>query len=550
MESTENKKKRPHIVIFNPDEMRWDCLGHIGINPATRTPFLDTFAASEAVSFDSAFCQNPVCVPSRCSFFTGLYPHVHGHRTMQHLLHGHEASLFSELKEAGYYVWMNTRNDLVAGQIPGLAESHASEIFYGEEGFRPPKPENPSPRGKQGDKNFYSHYEGRLRSDENGVCRTADDCVVDAAIDRILHPVDDRPMCLFLGLFYPHTPYTVSEPYFSAIDRSLLPRRASRGTGKPAMEEALRSRMGMEEYSEEDWNELRACYLGMCMKIDDQFRRLCDALKEAGIYDDTLIVFLSDHGDYAGNYDLPEKSQNTFEDCLTRVPLLVKPPEGRATDPGVSGALVELVDFYATVMDYAGVEPEHDHFGRSLRPVLADRGAAHREYVFCEGGRRPGELQSDEYHSVCGASGVIPPASLYWPKQTAQTIDDAHCKGTMIRDRDWKYVHRGTGAHELYDLRNDPLEEHNLFGEAAYGEEVLRLRMAMLDWYQTTCDVVPKKADARSTEKMTWHSLKGSVPEDMKETVFQLYREGMGLAAIKVRIAELLRERQEKIKNE
>ena len=77
---------KPNIVIFNPDEMRWDTMSHMG-NPAARTPFLDEFARQDGVSFSNAYCQNPVCVPSRCSFFTGLYPHVNGHRTMQHLLH-------------------------------------------------------------------------------------------------------------------------------------------------------------------------------------------------------------------------------------------------------------------------------------------------------------------------------------------------------------------------------------------------------------------------------------------------------------------------------
>ena len=84
--------KKPNIIIFNPDEMRADTLGHLG-NPAAVTPNLDKFACEEAVSFSNAFCQNPVCVPSRCSFFTGLYPHVNGHRTMSYLLHDGEDSL-------------------------------------------------------------------------------------------------------------------------------------------------------------------------------------------------------------------------------------------------------------------------------------------------------------------------------------------------------------------------------------------------------------------------------------------------------------------------
>ena len=89
--------KRPNIIIFNPDEMRTDTMSHMG-NPAAVTPFLDEFQSTEAVSFRNAYCQNPVCVPSRCSFFTGLYPHVHGHRTMAHLLRPGESSLFLELK--------------------------------------------------------------------------------------------------------------------------------------------------------------------------------------------------------------------------------------------------------------------------------------------------------------------------------------------------------------------------------------------------------------------------------------------------------------------
>ena len=123
------ERKRPHIIIINPDEMRWDTMGHMG-NRAAHTPFLDSLAVHEAVSFDHAYCQNPVCVPSRCSFFTGLYPHTRGHRTMKYLLHEGETSLFQQLHNAGYYVWLNGRNDLIAGQITGLENEHADEIYY------------------------------------------------------------------------------------------------------------------------------------------------------------------------------------------------------------------------------------------------------------------------------------------------------------------------------------------------------------------------------------------------------------------------------------
>ena len=532
--------RKPHIVIFNPDEMRYDCVGHLGHNPAALTPFLDEFVREEAVSFDRAFCQNPVCVPSRCSFFTGLYPHVRGHRTMTYMLHQEESSLFTELLKEGYYVWMNTRNDLVAAQIPGLLESHAAEIYYSSGDYIPQSSENSNPRGQMGDKNFYSHYVGKLNCDENGISRSDDDCIVDAAIHRIMHPVDDRPMCLFLGLFYPHTPYNVEEPYFSAIDRSKLPPRAARGVGKPLIHQALRDRYGMDSYTEEDWNELRGVYHGMCLKLDGQFCRLVQALKDADIYDDTLIVILSDHGDFAGDYDLPEKAQNSFEDCLTRVPLIIKPPKSEPVDPGVSESLVELVDFYATVMDYVGVEPDHTQFGKSLRAVVADRSKKVRNVVYCEGGRLPGETHCDEYHAACGPTGVLPKIAMYWPRQDAQRDDEAHTKGTMIRGDRWKYIHRTSGAHELYDLEADPREEHNIYGQPGTEAVTAELRMKMLDWFQSTSDIVPKKPDARFPFKMVWQKIGRNFPPEAEPLAREIYSKGAGLAALPALLQQAL----------
>lgn len=525
-------KKRPNIVIFNPDEMRWDALAHMGINPAAITPNLDEFAKNEAVSFSEAFCQNPVCVPSRCSFFTGLYPHVRGHRTMQHMLHEDESSLFSELKNAGYYVWMNDRNDLVAGQIPGLYESHADEIHSGKKDPRVispdhNKPVNPGIRGEKGSKFYYSHFQGELTTNKEGVNYTSDDSDIDRCIEMFGEDHGEKPIVAFLGLFYPHCPYGVEEPYFSAIDRKKLPPRASKGVGKPLMQEELRSHMGIDQLEEKDWDELRAVYLGMCMKIDAQFKRLCDGLKEKGVYDDTLIVLLSDHGDFCGDYSLPEKSQNTFEDCLVRVPFLIKPPKGEKVDPGVSNSLVELVDFYRTVMDYAGVEPDHDQFGVSLRSVVEDRNKEVREYVFSEGGRMPYEWQADEYHGVCGKNGSIPEVSDYWPKQISQTNGDAHIKGTMIRDHRYKYIKRANGKDEFYDLEKDRLEEKNEIDNPQYKDEIFKLKNAMLDWYQATCDIVPRKVDNRIRRSQV-EAMTAGLSEEVRADIFKQYEEGLG----------------------
>ena len=525
--------KKPHIIIFNPDEMRADSLAHLG-NPAAITPNLDGFAANDAVSFSRAYCQNPVCVPSRCSFLTGLYPHVRGHRTMSYLLHPGEETLFSELRRGGYYVWMNSRNDLLAGQIPGWAESHADEIYYGELERAPPGPENHAIRGSKGSKYYYSHFQGRLSTDETGRNYSNDDDVVDAAIKRILNPPDDRPICLFLGLMYPHVAYSVEEPYYSAIDRKCLPERikSENCTGKAKILALIREYAAMGEFTEDDWNELRAVYLGMCMKIDAQFGRLLSALQDAGLYDDCAIFFLSDHGDFTGDYDLPEKAQNSFEDCLTRVPLLVKPPKGVDIIPGISNALTELVDFYATALDFAEVPASHTHFGRSLRKNLIDHDNILRKFSCCEGGRLPEETHCDEYHSYGANASGAPESMSYWPKLMAQTDNEAHAKGIMIRNDRYKYVSRVSDKDELYDLVNDPGEAKNLFLDPNMADVIISMRKDMLKWLQETSDIVPFEYDQRFTPDMALARLKNITHKEDEAVVRKMLADGVSFVEI------------------
>src|SRR5210317_787290 len=124
--------RRPNIIIFNPDQWRSDVMGCHG-NPAAVTPVVDAFVQTEGVSFSNAFCQNTVCTPSRCSFMTGWYPHVRGHRTMYHMLHPewNEPNLLKILKDNGYHVWWGGKNDLTPGQ--------ESVDPYCHERFRPTK---------------------------------------------------------------------------------------------------------------------------------------------------------------------------------------------------------------------------------------------------------------------------------------------------------------------------------------------------------------------------------------------------------------------------
>ena len=214
----------------------------------------------------------------------------------------------------------------------------------------------------------------------------------------------------------------------------------SKKKDKSVIMNEIHKRMHNENLTEDEWNEIRATYLGMCMKVDYQFGRIVNALKEKGIYDDTAIFFLSDHGDFTGDYSLVEKAQNTFEDCLVRVPFIIKPPADYQVDAGINNNLTELIDFYATAMDMAGVKPNHTHYGNSLVKNLKDKNLKNRDFVCCEGGREAGEIHCDEYHTK-GPNG---PAiySDYYPRQNSQKDDLAHAKGIMLRDERYKFISR------------------------------------------------------------------------------------------------------------
>jgi arylsulfatase A-like enzyme len=505
MTDTPDRTKLPHLLIFNPDQWRADVMGHLG-NAAAVTPNLDRFVEQDAVSFRYAFCQNTVCTPSRCSFMTGWYPHVRGHRTMYHMLHVEdgETNLLKVLKDNGYFVWWGGKNDLVPGQ-DGCGEHCDVKFSPTEEDWQrwglTPREGNHGGdlawRGEPEGDNYYSFYKGRLDKGDEKVYADGDWAMVLGALDLINTYDGDQPLCIFLPLTYPHPPYCVDEPFYSAIDRHALPPRAPtpEWAGKPSILKGIAENQGLGGWTEDRWNELRAVYYGMCARLDHQFGLLMDALQTRDLYDDTAVFLFSDHGDFTGDYGLVEKTQNTFEDCLSRVPFIVKPPADTPVKPRVSDALVELVDFPATVYALTGIDPGYDHFGRSLLPLIAGQTDQHRDAAFCEGGRRFGEPQAMELQSTSAADTT----NLYGPRLKLQITDDGpyHTKAAMCRTHSFKYVRRHYELDELYDLQADPQEMHNLVNDPAHAATLARLKERMLKWYMETCDVVPRQTDQR-----------------------------------------------------
>lgn len=505
--------KKPHILIFNPDQMRADALHHLG-NAASVTPNMDKLL-EDGVSFRNAFCQNPVCTPSRCSFMSGWYPHVTGHRTISYLMHEDDPVLLKELRDNGYYVWMNNRNDLLAGQVEGLIDSACDERV---------KPSNKiehfeGDRGEPGSDTFYSFYYGKVET-KNEEFHDGDYDDVQQLIEFIKNKPTDKPVCMFLGLFNPHPPYMAPEKYLDMIDRYKLPDRIEapeNWEGKASILKGLHELQNMGNWTEEKWNELRATYLAMCARVDYMFGMIVDALKEADMYDDTAIFIFSDHGDYTGDYGIVEKVQNSFEDCLTNVPFIVKPHKEIEVQPGINDALVELIDFYGTVEDFVGMEPTHTHFGKSLRNVLSGQEETNREVVFCEGGRLAEERHCTE---TAKRKAHLNKNSEYYPRLSLQaSYGPEHTKATMCRSKDYKYVRRLYEQDELYDLKNDPKELNNLINDPSYKDIVTDLKEKTLTWYQETCDVVPFEEDDRFSNEMLLDMLRTRVSKEKYEEI-------------------------------
>ncbi|MCK9478461.1 MAG: sulfatase-like hydrolase/transferase [Firmicutes bacterium] len=487
--------KCPNIIIFNPDQFRADALAHLG-NPASVTPNLDKIQEKDAVSFRYAFCQNPVCTPSRCSFMSGWYPHVRGHRTMHHMMRSDEPVLLKTLMDAGYYVWWGGKNDLV--------QKHRINQYcsFKNEPKTPLKPaagaEYRQRRGEPDGDNFYSFYVGQIKTWKDSVNFDSDWHNVTEAVKFIKNPPADQPFCIYLSLTFPHPPYAVEEPWYSTIDRKKVCDRISTPldwSKKPSILKGIHDRQGLYGWTEERWTELQSTYLGMCARVDYQFGLIIDALKETGSYNDTAVFMFSDHGDFTGNYGLVEKTQNTFEDCLTRVPFIIKPPAGIPLDAGIrDNALVELIDFAATVEDLVGIKPSHTHFGKSLLPLIKNGKGSHRDAVFCEGGRLHGETHCMERESKGSTDSTAP----YWPRVSLQSSEGPeHTKAVMVRTMDYKYIYRLYETDELYDLKNDPSELNNRIDDPAMENIIRQMRDRLLMFYLETCDVVPHIADIR-----------------------------------------------------
>jgi arylsulfatase A-like enzyme len=475
-----SSERRPNVVLFVTDQWRAKDAGYWG-NQAVQTPHFDRLAA-EGAGFRRCFVQNPVSTPSRASMASGWYCHVNGHRTMHHMLRGHEPNMLRYFREAGYHVWWGGKNDMIAQEA--IADSCHDRVTGtgGRETFNK-SPWEPSHRL------YHTFLWGEVP--ENYGMSLGDDYAAEQAVEFIKRPPAE-PYFMLVNQSYPHPPYAVAEPYFSMYDRASVPfpiPPPEGFAGKPEILRLVHERMRMDEISEDELREMVAVYYGMITKTDRNLGWIMEALGEQGAWEHTIVVATSDHGDFAGDYLLAEKMQNTFEDVLVNVPFAMRVP-GCAPLSAPSGALVEMIDLLPTLTEACDVRLGHTHFGRSLLPLVRGERGEHRKYVFSEGGALATEVHTHER--------IYPPENIYWARVALQgERPEVHGKAVMIRSQEWKYVRRLYDTDELYNLRDDPEEVHNLIDDASLAGVREELAAAMLEWFIETGDQVPWRWDLR-----------------------------------------------------
>lgn len=473
---------RPNFVVFVPDQLRADAVGAFG-NPHVSTPHLDELAA-RGTRFTNAYVQHPVCSPSRASFLTGWYPHTAGHRTLTHLLQPHEPNLLRILRDTGYHVtWLGARGDTFA---PGVTETSAHEY-----GFTTPPTlgwrgtvDELQQNWPGGDVWARLFFRGRMPDDGRV---DHDEAAIRSGEQWLANPPDE-PWVLFVPLGAPHCPFQVEEPWFSMHDRAAVPDPFPSGDAgrEPGFAAAIRERYGLDRVTPDLWREVVATYYGMVSRMDSHLGRLLHAIDRAGARDNTVTLFFADHGEYLGDFGLVEKWPSAMHDCITRDPLIIAGaglPQGQSYD-----GMVELLDVMPTVLELAGAEAPHRHFGRSLLPALRDPTAVHRQYAVTEGGFTveeepqlerapfPYDLKTDLQHDQPELVG----------------------KAIAIRDREWTYVWRLYEPPELYHRSSDPQERTNLAGRSDHAAVEQRLNHAILSWLVETADVVPLTTDPRN----------------------------------------------------
>jgi len=447
----QTKKKNVLLIISDDLNNRLGCYG----DTLAKSPNLDKLA-KRGMTFNRAYCQFPLCNPSRASFMTGRRPDatkVHENAThfRQNLP---DAVTMSQLfRNAGYFVMRIGKiyHYGVPGQIgtSGLDDEKSWDKFY-----------NPIGRDKK-EEDLLTNYTPKKKAvgapsalgaalawhaSESGDDTHTDGIGATEAI-KVLEQKRDKPFFLAVGFYRPHVPWIAPKSYFNqfALDKIKMPVEPKNvRSGVPTTAFAINPpNYGLND--EECRNSIRAYYASVAY-MDAQVGRLLEAMDRLNLWDDTIVIFISDHGWLLGEHGCWQK-MHLFEESA-RVPMIIAAPNSKA--PGKScDRVCELIDIYPTVADLCGVKLAHPVDGMSLKKHLDDPTLPFKKGAYTQVTR--GGPKKD---------GIM---------------------GYSVRTERWRYNEwdEGKKGAELYDHQTDPKEHKNLADDATYKKVIEQMKVLL-----------------------------------------------------------------------
>ncbi|MBX3072026.1 MAG: sulfatase-like hydrolase/transferase [Thermomicrobiales bacterium] len=445
---------RPNLLIIMSDEHAPQFMGAYG-HPVVRSPNLDRLAG-QGVLFENAYCNSPLCSPSRMSFMTGRYVHEIGAYDNSNALSVDEPTWAHRLRSAGYEVVLCGKQHFVGpDQLHGFNEQlgrdlHAEsfhELHLWEDGTPPAA----APWG-------HMAKAGPGRTVEIDV----DDAVEEAALSWICDPARrEQPWALDVGFIAPHFPFVVPQDFWDLYtpEEIDMPRVRPNLDDQPPVYQRMRQMFGLADFTDEEVRRARLGYYALISWFDEKVGRLLAALDETGQRENTVVIYVSDHGEMAGEHGMWRKSN--FREASARIPMIVSWPGHYPTGKTVSG-VTSLVDLVATMLDIADAPIDDSLDGDSLLPLILGEPEAWKDEAFCE----------------YLAHGVRGPMAM------------------LRRGRDKLNYSLGDPL-ELFDIEGDPDELTNLATDPAYAS----IRDALLNDLLGRWDPVALEKQVRASQE-------------------------------------------------
>jgi arylsulfatase A-like enzyme len=491
---------KPNIIIIMADQHRAGLTRRTGY-PLDTMPALDQLAA-RGVPFDRAYCTAPLCVPSRVSMLTGRWPHAHRVRQNSAAKDAFfEKDIFGIAKSLGYRT--------------GLAGKNHTYLTAKDADFWRPYSHAGGWQAPNAPKEFAEYDDWLVRLNHGFPLEPTPfpaeaqlpHRIVSDAIEFV-RGAGSGPFLLWVSFPEPHNPYQVPRPYFDMFPPGQVPGRAA-GPEVLARKGFKWQWLGkLEEYTypgyDRQWRRIKSNYLGMLRLIDDQVARLQRHLQEQNLVEETILIYLADHGDYLTDYGLMRKGVEMPE-ALARIPMVwagwgVQPQREHA-------AFVSIADVMPTLCEALGAEMPRGAQGRSLWPLLRGQDYPRDEFrsAYCEVGF--GGLHYDETDTLDFAHAQIPgkvPGAVTTFDELNSYTQSGYLK--MVRLGDWKLSFDMMGNGQLYNLAADPYELNNLYGKPPAAEPQMRLLAELLQWTIRTQDNLPTAAYRAKWAERNWYA--------------------------------------------